>query len=66
MLLQEVNSNVQTIIDENSDSMVSINDVTASWDEKSHVLENIDLEFAPKLLYAIVGSIGSGKVFSTE
>ncbi|XP_058809453.1 ATP-binding cassette sub-family C member 4-like [Phymastichus coffea] len=61
LLLQEVNSSIERIADESSDVIILIDNVTASWDEKWHVIENINLNFAPKHLYAVVGSIGSGK-----
>lgn len=36
--------------------------MTASWDDQAKILKDINLNFAPKKLYAVVGTVGSGKV----
>ncbi|XP_058809452.1 ATP-binding cassette sub-family C member 4-like [Phymastichus coffea] len=61
LLMQEVDLNVEKIKYDNTDEIISIKNVTVSLDDQSHILENINLNFAPKNLYAIVGAVGSGK-----
>ncbi|KAJ7110721.1 P-loop containing nucleoside triphosphate hydrolase protein [Mycena crocata] len=43
------------------DVEVSLKGCTFAWDEKTHVLEDITLELAPRSLHMVVGSVASGK-----
>lgn len=68
MLLDEVESDTNSSKLENTDLIVSISKVTASWEKAAEMgktaLKDVSADLGRNKLYIVVGSIGSGKVFS--